>query len=122
MTAAASAAFRAYQTADANPRWMVTGAGDVWWGDGTAAQDTHVYRTGAGVLRINETLNCNTSLQVAGTKVLGAQGAAVADAAVQDIAGANTVDENKVEADLLSCKTAINLIIARLEAHGIIAA
>ena len=45
----------------------------------------------------------------------------IADAAVQDLTGADTVDKAKTIADILSCKTAINLIIVRLKAFGLIA-
>jgi len=45
----------------------------------------------------------------------------IADASVQDLTGADTVDKTKVTADILSCKTAINLIIVRLKAFGLIA-
>ena len=74
-----------------------------------------------GGLTLSENVDTSTNYKVAGTQVVGAQGVAVADAAVQDVAGGDTVDETKVEADLLSCKNAINAIIARLEAHGLIA-
>lgn len=61
-------------------------------------------------------------LKVAGTQVIGAQQAHIADAATQDVAGADTVDEVKVEADLTSCKNAINSILSVLETHGLLAA
>ena len=44
----------------------------------------------------------------------------VANANTQNVAGSDTVDENKIEADLTSCKTAINLLIDRLEELGLI--
>ncbi len=47
--------------------------------------------------------------------------ATVADAATQDLTGADTVDKTKLEADLTSCKTAINLILDRLQALSLIA-
>ena len=49
------------------------------------------------------------------------QQAAVADAAVQVLTGSDTVDIAKVTADILSVKTAVNLVIARLESAGILA-
>jgi hypothetical protein len=45
----------------------------------------------------------------------------VADAATQDLTGANTVDKTKLEADLSSCKNAINAIVDRLQELGLIA-
>ena len=45
----------------------------------------------------------------------------VTDAATQDLTGSDTVDRVKVEADLTSCKTAINTIIDRLQELGLIA-
>ncbi len=45
----------------------------------------------------------------------------VADAATQDLTGADSVDQTKLEADLTSCKNAINLIVDRLQELGLIA-
>ena len=45
----------------------------------------------------------------------------VADASTQDLTGANTVDKTKLEADLTSCKNAINTIIDRLQVLELIA-
>jgi len=39
----------------------------------------------------------------------------IADAAVQDLTGSDTVDQTKLEADLASCKDAINAILVALE-------
>lgn len=49
------------------------------------------------------------------------QPATVADAAVQVLTGSDTVDIAKVTADILSCQTAINAIIDRLQETGLIA-
>ncbi|MFF6988350.1 hypothetical protein [Streptomyces sp. NPDC010273] len=49
-TAAASLAYAALQTGDANPRWYTEATGKHWWGNGTAAVDTNLYRSGAGAL------------------------------------------------------------------------
>ena len=49
------------------------------------------------------------------------QPATVSDAATQDITGSDTVDKTKTEADLTSCKNAINAIIDRLQELGLIA-
>jgi len=46
---------------------------------------------------------------------------AIADSAVQVLTGSDTVDIAKVTADLLSISTAVNKVIAALEAYGIIA-
>lgn len=54
------------------------------------------------------TVNATTQYNVGGTKVVGAQGAAVADAA-----GGATIDAE--------ARTAINTLLARLRAHGLIA-
>ena len=63
---------------------------------------------GAGVLPVWSTTPTASEYRVSGTKVVGAQGAAVADAA-----GGATID---VEA-----RTAINLLLARERTHGLIA-
>ncbi len=44
----------------------------------------------------------------------------VADAVTQDLSGLNTVDKIKLEADLTSCKNAINAIIDKLQSLGFI--
>jgi hypothetical protein len=49
------------------------------------------------------------------------QPATVTDAATQDLTGSDTVDKVKLEADLTSCKNAINAIIDRLQELGLIA-
>ena len=53
-------------------------------------------------------------------KALNKTEATVSDATTQDIAGTNTVDKSKVEADLASLKTTVNAIIERLKSAGII--
>jgi len=45
----------------------------------------------------------------------------VADASTQDLTGTDTIDQTKLEADLTSCKNAINAIIDRLQELGLIA-
>lgn len=45
----------------------------------------------------------------------------VSDAATQDLTGTDTVDQTKLEADLTSCKNAINTLIDRLQELGLIA-
>ena len=59
-------------------------------------------------VRVAEELDVGTSLSVSGTKVIGAQGAAVANAS-----GGAFVDAE--------ARTALNALLARLRAHGIIA-
>lgn len=49
------------------------------------------------------------------------QPATVSDAVTQDLTGGGTVDKTKLEADLTSCKNAINAIIDRLQELGLIA-
>jgi hypothetical protein len=45
----------------------------------------------------------------------------VSDAVTQDLTGSDTIDRTKVEADLTSCKNAINAVIDRLQDLGLIA-
>lgn len=49
------------------------------------------------------------------------QPATVADAATQDLTGTDTINQANCEADLTSCKNAINAIIDRLQELGLIA-
>lgn len=82
----------------------------ITFGPGNAASDTNLYRSAADVLKTDDAFDAN-ELRVQGTKVVGARGAAVADAA-----GGITID---VEA-----RAAINSLLARLRAatgHGLIA-
>jgi hypothetical protein len=83
---------------------------------------------GSGSRNIILSTTNGTKIGTATTQLLGFYNAApvdqpatVSDAVTQDIAGANTVDEIKVEADLTSCKNAINAIIDRLQELGLIA-
>ena len=46
--------------------------------------------------------------------------ATVSDAATQTLTGVDTIDVTKTQNDLTSCKTAINLIIDRLQELGLI--
>ena len=64
--------------------------------------------TGIGSLTNAGAFNVSTSYSVAGTKVVGAQGAAVADAS-----GGATIDAE--------ARAAINTLLARLRVHGLIA-
>lgn len=47
-------------------------------------------------------------------------GSAISDAATQDLTGTDTINRSKVEADLTSCKNAINSLIDRLQELGVI--
>lgn len=79
-------------------------------GNITGGATNYSIDTGTGIVRFGDVVNINTAsgLQVQGTKVVGAQGATVADPA-----GGATVDAE--------ARTAINAIIDRLQAHGLIA-
>lgn len=81
--------------ADNGAEYFVTDTGGWWYVSG-----------GAWVQRAR--LNVATEYKVGGTKVIGAQGALVADAA-----GGVTIDAE--------ARTAINALLLRLRAHGIIA-
>jgi len=48
------------------------------------------------------------------------QPAAPSDATTQDLSGSDAVDRTKLEADLNSCKTAINTLIDRLQTLGLL--
>ena len=49
------------------------------------------------------------------------QPATVSDATTQDLTGSDSVDQTKLEADLTSCKDAINAVIDRLQELGLMA-
>jgi hypothetical protein len=53
---AASSAFGSSVTGDASTRFLTTADGKINWGDGTAARDTNLYRSGAGALQTDTTL------------------------------------------------------------------
>lgn len=65
-TSAASAIFSGIQTGDANARWYTQADGKHWWGNGTAAVDTNLYRSGVGVLATDTALTVGGSLTVTG--------------------------------------------------------
>ncbi len=67
--------------------------------------DTNLYRSAADTLKTDDTFNIGNSggLQVSGTKVVGVQGAAVADAT-----------------DAATVITQLNALLARARAHGLI--
>jgi hypothetical protein len=60
--AAGTTAWRAKVTADGVDRWAVTGDGTMSWGDGTASRDTNLFRSGANVLRTNDSLTVDQDL------------------------------------------------------------
>lgn len=70
----------------------------------------------AEYVNVGTALSCDFNL-----RANGAQQAAISDAAVQVLTGSDTVDIDKVTADILSVKTAVNAVIAALETAGILA-
>lgn len=75
-----------------------------------SGRDTNIYRGTTNQLKTDDVFNINNAggLLVSGTKVVGAQGASVADAV-----GGITID--------IEARAAINAVISRLEAHGLVA-
>lgn len=65
-TAAASPILSGIQTGDATARWYTEAGGKHWWGNGTAAVDTNLYRSGVGVLTTDTALTVGGSLTVSG--------------------------------------------------------
>jgi hypothetical protein len=65
-TAAASPVFAGIQTGDATARWYTEAGGKHWWGNGTAAVDTNLYRSGVGTLTTDTALAVGGSLTVSG--------------------------------------------------------
>jgi hypothetical protein len=54
-------------TADANARWFSQTDGKLWWGPGTAAVDTNLYRSAANTLATDDSLTVGGNLTVTGT-------------------------------------------------------
>ena len=54
MSADTDEMFRGYVTGDGNIRWSVNAKGEIWWGDGTNARDTVLYRGIANQLVTND--------------------------------------------------------------------
>jgi hypothetical protein len=79
-----------------------------WWLVNAGAMNRAMRLGGAGEVWADLGFNADEYYKVAGTQVLGARGAAVADAA-----GGATVDAE--------CRTAVNTLLARCRAHGFIA-
>lgn len=65
-TAAVSPILSGLQTGDATARWYTEAGGKHWWGNGTAAVDTNLYRSGVGVLTTDTALTVGGSLTVTG--------------------------------------------------------
>lgn len=65
-TAAASLAYAALQTGDANPRFYTQADGKHFWGNGTAAVDTNLYRSGVNALTTDGSLAVGGNLTVTG--------------------------------------------------------
>jgi hypothetical protein len=59
------------QAADTFKRWKVKGDGSVWWGSGSVAQDTNLYRSAADTLATDDSLTIAGNLTVSGN-MLGA--------------------------------------------------
>ncbi|MEE9534577.1 MAG: hypothetical protein V3W06_09160 [Acidimicrobiia bacterium] len=57
--------------AETDPEFSINGDGSHNWGDGTAATDTSLTRTAAGVLDLVSILDVNTGLRVAGAATTG---------------------------------------------------
>jgi hypothetical protein len=60
---------------DAYRRWRVLSDGLTWWGNGSANQDTNLYRALANVLRTDDSLIVGTNLYLGGTGTRLYQGA-----------------------------------------------
>lgn len=89
-----------------------------------------IYNLSPTYLGDNVTLPTSGGVQIATAtnQLLGFYGATpvnqpdtVSDATTQDLTGSDTVDQTKLEADLTSCKDAINAIIDRLQELGLVA-
>ncbi|WP_030168910.1 hypothetical protein [Streptomyces sp. NRRL S-813] len=60
-------AWRAKTPSDALDRWSVTGDGTILWGDGTAARDTNLYRSGVNTLKTDDALVVGMGITVGST-------------------------------------------------------
>jgi hypothetical protein len=64
---ATDSAFEGRATGDVNARWFVREDGLMFWGPGSAVQDTNLYRSGAGTLKTDNNLTVNGDLTVSST-------------------------------------------------------
>jgi len=137
-TAGGTARIRSFQASDTSilsdiegetgTRYLRRADGQTNWGDGTAATDTNLYRSGVGELTTDTALVVGTDLNVNGNVALGdaitdliglygaaavAQAAAIASPAVQTAA--------YVQADVQSIADAVDDIRTALTAIGITA-
>lgn len=62
-------ALRLAVAGDTNARWYVRSDGGQFWGDGTAGQDVNLYRSAAGVLKTDGSLNVAVALTGDGTGI-----------------------------------------------------
>jgi hypothetical protein len=53
-------------TSDTDDRWFIDQNGTTWWGSGSAAVDTNIYRSAANVLKTDDSLTVNGNLTVLG--------------------------------------------------------
>lgn len=82
-------------TADANSRWFVRVDGRLSWGDGTAAQDTILYRNGVGTLKTDTILQVGGALQaLAGIAITGVGTSDTAPTAINHLTRKDYVDTN----------------------------
>lgn len=96
---------------DVNALWVDGGTDKVGIGDAAPGEKLDV----AG------NINLTGVLKIDDVQIVKEQQAHIADATTQDIAGADTVDETKLESDLTGIVGTINSILSTLEAHGIVA-
>lgn len=89
---------RAINSGGANFRYGVDANGRQWWGDGTAAFDTTLYRSAADTLKTDDSLIVGTNLSVTGTSTL--TGAVTASGLLDLAAGAANVGGLRIGTDV----------------------
>lgn len=62
--------FESRATGDARARWFSTAGGLMWWGDGTALQDTNLFRNGPNELKTNDSFTADGNLVIGGSSTV----------------------------------------------------
>ncbi|MBA2951443.1 H-type lectin domain-containing protein [Streptomyces himalayensis] len=68
--AASDSQYESRVSGDANARWFARADGQMWWGPGSAIQDTNLYRSAADTLKTDDNFIANGNLTVGGAAAI----------------------------------------------------